>query len=76
MSLEDARAIRLERDRVASAQRRMRAAREVAEYHEGAAAAERAKIATLARTWNLCPTCFESAEDCAGHSLDNARTGL
>ena len=63
-SVEQARGIRLDPNRQRAALRRIRAAREVLAHHESMAAAERGKIATLMRTWKLCP-----AEDAVEASL-------
>lgn len=43
----------LDSERVEAAKRRAKAALEVARYHDREAATERAKAATLARTWGF-----------------------
>jgi hypothetical protein len=53
--VQAARKIRLDARRQEGALRRVRAAREVAAFHENSARAERAKIDVLIRTWDLCP---------------------
>lgn len=63
MSARESAGLTIPPNRIESALRRARAAQEVAQHHERAAAAERAKIATLARTWNFCAKCL-AVEDC------------
>lgn len=60
-SIAAAKRIRLDPDRVEDAKRRARAAALVAQHHERMAAAERARVAILARTWG-----FDASEVEAG----------